>query len=338
MNSLVTGATGFVGATLVKKLVDRGDNVRCLVRKSSNVAPLKPLGIDLAEGDVKGFESVLKAALGMDCVYHCAAVVGMGTAPRSEYYNVNADGTGNVVKACERAGVQTLVYVSTQSVTFDFRDRVNATEDNPSYPRRYKDPYSESKAWGEKMVLEAGRHGRLRACAIRPTFVWGPGDRLMLPAIAKMAMRNQLFLISGGHSVISPSHVENVCDSIMLAATKEEASGEAFLVTDDENVTIGEFTSKMVEAAGLPKPTKSIPYGLAFALAAVVEKFHELPFIRKPPSMSRYGVAIMGLNLTFNCEKAKRVLGYRPAVSLDEGMRRLSDWLKAVGGIEKLLT
>ena len=337
MNSLVTGATGFVGDNLVRKLVARGDKVRCLVRKSSNVVSLKQLGVELAQGDVKNYDSVLEAMNGIDHVYHCAAAVGIGTFPRKEYYAINVDGTRNVVKACKQAGVEALVYVSTQSVTFDFTERINAGEDNPSYPSRYKDPYSESKALGEKEVIEAGRSGRLRTIAIRPTFIWGPGDRLMLPVIAKMAKQNQLFLINGGRSEISPSHVDNVCDAIMLAAQKESVSGEAFLVTDNSNITVGEFTRRMVEAAGLPAPTKSIPYGLAFALAAVVEKLHELPFIKKPPSMSRYGVAIMGLNLTFNCEKAKQILGYRPTVSIDEGMRGLSDWVKEIGGIDKLV-
>ncbi len=337
MNSLVTGATGFVGTNLVKKLVARGDAVRGLVRKSSNSASLKKMGVGLAEGDVRDSDAVMKAVHGMDHVYHCAAAVGIGTFPRSEYYAINGDGTRNVVKACEKAGVEALVYVSSQSATFDFTERVNASEDDPSYPSRYKDPYSESKALGEKEVLETGRSGRLRACAIRPTFIWGPGDKLMLPAIAKMAKQNQLFLINRGRSEISPSHVDNVTDAIMLAALKEDVSGESFLVADDRNLTVGEFTRKMVEAAGLPAPTKSIPYGLAFALAAVVEKYHELPFIKKPPSMTRYGVAIMGLNFTFSCEKARQMLGYRPTVSIDEGMRGLSDWIKQIGGIEKIV-
>ena len=118
MNSLVTGATGFVGEHLLKKLVARGDKVRCLVRKTSDVTFLKQMGVELAEGDITIYNSVLDAAQGMDHVYHCAAQVGIGTAPRSQYYAVNVEGTGNVVRACERAGAGTLLYVSTQSVTF----------------------------------------------------------------------------------------------------------------------------------------------------------------------------------------------------------------------------
>jgi nucleoside-diphosphate-sugar epimerase len=273
----------------------------------------------------------------MDQVYHCAAAVGVGVVSRDEYYRVNVEGTGNVVAACEQAGVPALVHVSTQSVTFDFTERRNATEDNPGYPSRFKDPYSESKALGEMKVLAAGQEERLRTCAIRPTFIWGPHDNLMLPAVARMAKQNQLFLINGGQSEISPCHVENVCDIMMLAADKEQASGEAYLVTDDQDLTVGEFLARMTEAAGLPTPSKSIHYSIAFTLGAIVEKIHELPFVKKPPSMSRYGVAIMGRDLTFSCEKAKRDLGYRPATTIDQGMEGLSEWIKEIGGVDRLI-
>jgi nucleoside-diphosphate-sugar epimerase len=337
MDSLVTGATGFLGGALVQRLLGRGETVRCLVRSGSDRSPLNGTNAELVEGDVRDYQSTLAAFRGVDRVYHCAAAVGVGAVPRSEYYAVNRDGTRNVVRACREAGVEVLVHASTQSVTFDFKERIRAAEDSPSYPPRYKDPYSESKAMGEREVLEAGREGRVRAVAIRPTFIWGRGDTLMLPTLAGMAQRNQLFLIGGGRSRISPSHVDNVCDGMILAAGRDDVSGQAFLVTDDEDVAVGEFTGRMIEAIGLPKPTRSIPYRAAFAAAAVVEKLHELPWIERPPSMSRYGVAIMGLNLTFSCEKAKRMLGYRARVTVEEGMRGLADWVEESGGVERLL-
>ncbi len=105
---------------------------------------------------------------------------------------------------------------------------------------------------------------------------------------------------------MSPCHVENVCDIMMLAAGKEGLSGEAYLVTGDEKVTVREFVARMTEAAGLPRPSKSIQYAIAFSLGAILEKLHEPPFTRKPLSMSRYEVAIMGRNLTLSCEKAKK--------------------------------
>jgi nucleoside-diphosphate-sugar epimerase len=336
MDNLVTGATGFLGGALVENLLERGETVRCLVRKGSDSSLLKERNVELVEGDVRDYDSTLAATRGVDRVYHCAAAVGIGTVPRSEYYAVNRDGSRNVLRACKEAGAGVLVHASTQSVTFDFKERIHAGEDTPSYPSRFKDPYSESKAMGEREVLEAGREGAVHAVSIRPTFIWGAGDTLMLPALTKMARQNQLFLIAGGRSRISPSHVENVCDGMILAAEREGVSGEAFLVTDDEDIAVGDFTRRMIEAVGLPEPTRSIPYRAAYAAAALVEMLHGFPWVRKPPSMSRYGVAIMGLNLTFSCEKAKQMLGYRPRISMEDGMRKLAEWVKEGGGMEHL--
>ncbi len=335
MNTLVTGGTGFVGTHLVRKLTERGDKVRCLVRKTSDVASLKRMGVELAEGDITMYESLLDAARGAEVIYHAAALVEVGGASRSEFYLVNVEGTRNVLKACETAGVGRLVHVSTQSVTFDFTDKYDSTEDAP-FPSRYKDNYSETKALAEREVMGAAKQGRVSACAVRPTWVWGPGDMTILPIIAKLARRKQLFLINGGRAETSTSYVENVCDCLILAAQRENVSGEAFLVTDDERITAREFIEKMADAAGFARPKLSIPYGLAYASAAVAETLHAISGSRKPPLMTRYGIALTGRNLTFSCEKAKRALGYRPEVNIDEGMRRLSAWVSEIGGIKTL--
>ena len=91
------------------------------------------------------------------------------------------------------------------------------------------------------------------------------------------------------------------------------------------------------EAAGLPKPTKSVPYSIALLLAVIVEGIHRLPFVKKPPPMSRYGVAIMGRDLTFSCDKAKRMLGYHPTTTIEQGMAGLSAWIREIGGVEKVI-
>ncbi|RJP69069.1 MAG: NAD-dependent epimerase/dehydratase family protein, partial [Candidatus Abyssobacteria bacterium SURF_17] len=259
MNVLVTGGTGFVGTNLVKKLLARGDKVRCLVRKTSNVATLKQFGVELAQGDITLYESLVDAARGVEVLYHCAALVEAGVGSRSDYYLLNVEGTRNVLKACEVASIPRLVHVSTQSVAFDFTDKHNADETIP-FPIYYKDYYSETKALGEKEVLDAAKKGRVSACVIRPTWVWGPGDFTILPTIAKLARRKQLFLVNGGRAETSTSYVENVCDSLILVAQHTNISGEAFLVTDDERITTREFLTKMADAAGFPKPKLSIPY------------------------------------------------------------------------------
>lgn len=335
MKVLVTGATGFIGTHLVRKLKARGDDVRCLVRATSNTTSLEKMGVELAAGDITHYESVLDAAQGVDIVYHGAALVEVGAAGRSEYYLLNVEGVRNILKACEAAGVKRLAHISTQSVAFDFSPKHHADETEP-FPRTYKDFYSETKALGETEVLNAAREGRVSAVAIRPTWVWGPGDTTILPIMARMGSRKQLVLVGGGRAETSTSYVENVCDCLILAAQHEEVSGETFLVTDDERITAREFICSMADAAGFARPKLSVPYGVAYASAAVFEKLHALSGSRKPPLMTRYAIALTGRNLTYSCEKAKRLLGYAPAVNVEEGMRRLAAWVEDIGGLKAL--
>ena len=331
----MTGGTGFVGMHLVRKLKARGDTVRCLVLKDDNVATLEKIGVELAEGDITIYESLADAARGVDVVYHCAAKVG-AAGIRSEFYLANVEGTRNVIKACEAAGVARLAHVSTQSVTFDFTEKFNADESTP-FPTRYLDPYSETKALAEMEVLDAARKGRVSAIAVRPTLVWGPGDLRILPTIAKLASRGMLVLVNGGRVETATSYVENVCDCLILAADHKGISGQAFFVTDDERVTAREFVEKMADAVGFKKPKMSLPYGLAYASAAVAEKLHALSGSRKELLMTRYAIALTGLNLTFSCQKARRMLGYKPMVNINDGMRRLAAWVKEIGGLAKLI-
>jgi nucleoside-diphosphate-sugar epimerase len=292
------------------------------------------MGAELATGDITHYESLLDAARGMDVVYHCAAKVGVGGS-RSEFHLVNVEGTSYVLKACEHTGVGRLAYVSTQSVTFDHTSKHNADESTP-YPSRYRDYYSETKALAEREVLAAAKAGRVRAVAVRPTWVWGPGDTTILPSIAKAARLRMLALLNGGRARVSTSYVENVCDCLILGATSD-LSAEAFFVTDDEDIATREFLEKMAGAVGFPPPRVSAPYGLVYAVAGVAEKVQAFLSPNSEPLMSRYGIALLGRNLTFSCEKAKRMLGYKAGVSIDEGMRRLKKWIEEIGGVGRLI-
>jgi nucleoside-diphosphate-sugar epimerase len=143
--------------------------------------------------------------------------------------------------------------------------------------------------------------------------------------------------VNGGRGEAATSYVENVCDCLILAAKHEEVSGEAFLVTDDERITARDFIGGMADAAGFARPKMSIPYGLAYVSAAIFEKLHGLSGSKKPPLMSRYAIALTGRNLTYSCEKAKTMLGYKPAVNVEEGMRRLAAWVEDIGGLRALV-
>ncbi len=323
MNVLVTGATGFLGGHLVERLVGRGDKVRALVRESSNTARLRGMGVELATGDVTNAASVARAARGAEVVYHAAAHMS-DWGPRDVFWRVNVEGTQNVIDACRAERVHRLVHVSTQSVVWAFDDHRGTDESYP-IPARHKDPYSATKAEAERRVL-AAHGGPLFTTAIRPHVIWGPRDPTFLPRVAAVARAGQLRLIGGGRHRLSISYVENVVDALVLCAERDAAGGEAFFIVDREPVETRVLLTRLCETVGAPPPTRSLPYGIAFAAASVLEGIWRILGRSAPPPISRYGVAVLGRETVYRWEKAERLLGYRPQVSFEEGMRRLKTW------------
>ncbi|MDP3939325.1 MAG: NAD-dependent epimerase/dehydratase family protein [Deltaproteobacteria bacterium] len=323
MRVLVTGGTGFLGGSLVERLVSRGDKVRVLVRRTSDTAFLRSLGVEMAEGDVTDRASVMEACQGVEIVYHAAAFSSDWGA-YDHFHAVNVEGTQNVIDACREARIQRLVHVSTQSVVFAFDDH-HGTDESYPIPPRHRDFYSATKAEAERRVLDA-HGGALFTTAIRPHIIWGPRDTKFLPRIEALARKGQLVLVGGGRSLCSISYIDNVVDALLLGAERDAAGGEAFFIVDREPVEVRHFVGRLCEAVGAPLPTLSVPYRLAFGSAIALEWVWRLLGRQTPPPISRYGVALLSRNTVFRWEKAHRLLGYTPGVEFQEGMRRLMEW------------
>jgi nucleoside-diphosphate-sugar epimerase len=178
----------------------------------------------------------------------------------------------------------------------------------------------------------AAHRGALFTTAIRPHIIWGPRDTTFLPRIEALARRNQLVLVGDGRQQVSLSYVDNVVDALLLAAERDGAGGEAFFIVDREPVEMRRFIESLCRAMGAPGPKGSVPYGLAFAAGTVIEAIWKLLRKETPPPISRYGVSVTGRNLVFKWEKARRLLGYTPAVDFEEGIRRIAAWRDETAG------
>jgi len=329
MQTLVTGGTGFLGGHLVERLVRRGDKVRVLVRPTSDLSLLRSLGVELATGDITDAASVKIAASGVDVAFHAAALAS-DYGPAAKFRKMNVEGTQNVIDACQDERVPRLVHVSTQSVVFAFDDHLGTDETYP-IPARHRDHYSATKAEAERRVLAAHR-GSLFTTAIRPHVIWGPRDTSVLPRIEALARRNQLILVGDGSQKVSLSYVDNVVDALLLGAERDGAGGEAFFIVDREPVEMRHFIGRLCTAVGAPPPRGTVPYGLAFAAGTVLEGIWKLIGRETPPPISRYGVAVLGKNMVFKWEKARRLLGYQPVVDFEEGMRHIAAWHAEAAG------
>jgi len=193
MNILVTGGTGFVGENLTKKLLNKSNKLRCLVRKSSITENLQKFGVEIIEGDISNYNSLDKATKNIDIVYHCAALV-TDWAPINEFVRINLDGTRNLIEESIKNKVKKFIYISSNDAIWSFNDHNDLTEEHP-YPINYLHPYCKTKAEAEKIVLYFSKLKKINSIIIRPYLVWGPGDRVILPRIVQLALRGDLPII-----------------------------------------------------------------------------------------------------------------------------------------------
>jgi sterol-4alpha-carboxylate 3-dehydrogenase (decarboxylating) len=252
---------------------------------------------------------------------------------------VNHGGTRNLLAAAKAAGVRRFVYVSSASVVYQGRDIENGDESLP-YSARSQAPYADSKIAAERDVLAAGSEGALRTCAVRPHVVYGPGDGRFLPAILRRARGGGLrWGVGRGDKLSDFTYVDNLVDGLVLADRRLDAdaslSGRAWFVTDGQPLAFWGFVDRVLRATGLPPTRGRIPYRVAYAAAALAESANAL-FRRGggPESgLTRFAVRYMCTHHYFSIARARRDLGYDPAVRIDEGIRRTVEHLRAQGAV-----
>lgn len=317
MRVFITGGSGFVGGHIIEALVGRGDDVLAMARSERSAEIVsrygaRPVRTDLAQIAAADLD-------GVDAVAHCAAYVGeWGT--RAEFTAGNVDGTRAMLAAARAAGVRRFVHMGTEAAVFDGHDLIDVDEDYP-YPDRQRYLYSETKAEAERLVL-AAHDAHMTVLSIRPRFVWGPRDTSVLPAVVRMAEAGSFAWIDGGRHITSTTHVQNVVAGA-LCALEQGDGGRAYFIADDGTRTLREFLSALTATQGVELPSRSIPSWLARPLAAAVEGTWRLFRIRRPPLMTRFAIAMMSCSVTVCTDRARSELGYRPVISVDEGLAAL---------------
>src|SRR3990167_4735166 len=341
MRAVVTGGTGFIGGRLVEELVANGHRLKCLVRDTSNVKMLKELGAELCHGDLGDEGSLKRLPEGGDVVFHLAALVS-DWGERQEFRRYNVDATKAVLEASVKAGVKRFVHMSSSTVVWksDFWSVHNLNDIDETYPyrERYNDYYNESKADAERLVLRFCKEGGLGTVVIRPSNVWGAGDLVILPRIAAAARKGILHPMGSGERAVTPCHVSNLARALILDAGSGKAPGNIYFINDGVKIGYMDFLRKQLKAAGMDwSPGFSVPYKLAYAMAALLELIYRAGKSKKPPVLTRFAVAALAGSRSYSIEKARRELGYVPSVDMDEGMREMENWVKLLGGTDALL-
>jgi 2-alkyl-3-oxoalkanoate reductase len=327
MRALVTGGGGFLGKAIVQRLLSRCDHVQSFSR--GDYPELRALGVPLFPGDLTDREALGRAAQGCDIVFHVAAKPGIW-GPYREYYQTNVVGTDNVLAVCRQLGITRLVYTSTPSVVFNGKDQEGIDESAP-YPRHYHAHYPRTKAQAERLVLEAN-DARLSTVALRPHLIWGPGDNHLIPRILARARAGSLRRIGNRDNRVDCVYIDNAAAAHVLAADRlapdAPCAGKAYFISQGEPWPLWDLINRILHAAHLPAVTRSISPRLAYAAGWFLETVHGLLGLRSEPRMTRFLARELSTAHWFNIDAARRDLGYRPIVSIEEGLRRLEAYLR----------
>lgn len=314
---MVTGGSGFVGRNLIRALRARDVDVKALARSGSAQAAVAALGAEPVAADLRDVDAGHLA--GCDTVFHAAALV-KEWGPKAEFHAVNVLGTERLLEAARQAGVRRLVHVSTESVLVDGRPLVKVDEFAP-YPAHPLPRYLHTKQWAERRVCEANGQG-LETVVIRPRLIWGDHDTSLLPQLVDAVRAGKFMWVDGGRALTSTCHVDNVVHGALLAAEKGRPGGVYFL-TDGEPLPIRQFLSRLMASQGLAVPDKSLPFGLAYRLAAVCEGLWDTLRLPGQPPVTRMPVALFGQEITVDDSRARYELGYAPVTTLAAGLGRL---------------
>ncbi|NBB93019.1 MAG: NAD-dependent epimerase/dehydratase family protein [Gammaproteobacteria bacterium] len=323
MRVLVTGGGGFLGQAIVRQLVERGDSVSTINR--SDYPELGELGVVCHRGDIANRAAVMAAVDGVEAVIHVAAKAGPGLyAP--DFVAANVIGTGNVIEACRAHGVSYLVHTSSPSVVHAGGD-IDGGDESLPYPDHFPAPYPATKAEAERLALAASSDA-MKVCALRPHLIWGPGDNQLLPRLIEKNRAGRLKL-PAPEKLIDTVYIDNAAEAHLLAldnlAGPATAAGKAYFISNGEPMPVGEMLSKMLEAGGETPRLGSVSPRVAMVAATLVEWFWRATRRRSDPPLSRFVVEHLATAHWFDLSQARRDLGYEPAISIADGLRRMAN-------------
>ncbi len=325
---LITGATGFIGGHLARRLqTQEGAQVRALARSPHKAAPLAELGVEIIPGDITDPDAVRRAVRGADIIYHAAAWADE-QGDRDAVWAVNVGGTQTMLDAAIAEGVERFIHLSSCAV-YGSMQQMDIDESAP--PRMSGRVYHDSKVAAEALVFDAHRQHGLPVVAPRPAQVYGPGSPQFTIRVIEMVKAGKIILVDGGKHYFKPAYIDNLTDALVLCATVDAAVGEALNISDGQPVPWKDFFEaygRMVGVEGFP----SVPYPAAYVYAFSKELMSRIT--GKRSSINREVVKTFHSHNSFSNAKARRILGWEPAVDFAEGMRRTEVWLRAQGLID----
>ena len=318
MTVLVTGATGFMGANLVGRLLGGGEHVRVLARSPAKAKSLTDQGAEAVIGDITDPASVAAAVDGARVVYHLAGRLFEPGVPAPEYYATHVTGTKLLLERCREAPIERFVHCSTTGV-------LGVTGEEPAdetAPFRPTNAYEATKAEAEQAVRDSARAG-FPAVIARPGLVYGPGDLHLLPFF-RVVLRRRFRPIGRRPVWLHPIYIEDMTDALVRCGESSDALGECFHLAGRVPVSLAGLADAIARAGGTRLPRGHIPLAVAQAVAAVGERVPSAP-------LTRSRLDFLTHSRVYDVTKAERLLGFAAATDLATGTARSMAWYRAEG-------
>lgn len=320
---LVTGASGFIGAHVARRLASDGHVVVATGRDSARLGALNGVVSERATTDLA--EDPLDDPLARcDVVVHCAAL-SSPWGPAAAFHEANVVATERLLDASRRQRARRFVHMGSPSIYFRFRDQFDVGEDFEP-PRRWITEYARSKWLSECRVRDAS-DGQLETVILRPRAVFGEGDRAILPRLLALAARGWFPLIDGGRALIDVTHVDNLANLVAHCVHADlPGNGRAYNVSNGTPIRVHALLRQLFDALRLQPRLVPLPRMPALALAALSERLAMLRSGRPEPRLTRYGVGVIAYSQTLDIGRATRELQYVPSMGIDAGLARYARW------------
>ncbi len=319
-NVLVTGATGYTGRVLVRKLLEGGAEVRAIARPSSDISPFSGMKVEWIRGEIYDEDSVQRAMAGVEYVFHVAAAFREAKSTEQDYWNVHVKSTQLLCQeALKQPNFKRFVHVSTMGV----HGHIAHPPADENYPFGPGDGYQRTKTEAETWLAEFGPQNNLPYTIIRPCAIYGPGERRLLK-VFKMASKFYFPILGKGKCWYHLVHVEDLVGGMMLAAVEEKALSEAFLIGSSKPIQLEEMATIIARTYGSKLKVLRLPIGPFFMLGDFCELICK-PFKIEPP-IYRRRVAFYSKDRYFTTRKMREVLGYQPIYENEAGIVESAKW------------
>lgn len=306
MKCLVTGATGFIGKALLKRLIQDGHSVKAIAHKTS--PDLHEKNLTYVKGDITDYETIKSIVSDVDIIFHCAAIV-KDYGSKKQFFKVNVEGAKNLAKACNK-NLKMFIFIS--HIQYEYK--------------QFSNYYSITKQKAEQYLIKKYKKENFPVAIIRPGNVYGPGATTWVLRPLKAIQKNRITLVDHGNGIFLHTYIDNLIDSLISTMNTPKMIGESINITDGDNSTTWvTYLNDLAKIAGKKKINRNLSIGMAINIGRLSMFLYKI--FRITPIVTPSAVSIFTNTEKISIKKAEEIIGYKPKINYNEGMKRVNKWL-----------